>query len=436
MKKRFLLFIAAMLLMMPQVLKADGFPRYYELVTDASQLESGKYYLVVAIDVENIDYRMAYNGFDKDNSKGKAGKVVPNALYAQTGITPTAFSGIIDREKTGNHAIPLKMSVASETNGNKKWNFIDESVDANHQFIGVNASTSGDDQHYLIGENETNATNGTDAVKERFQWYITISTIGNKVGVAEIRNVHKVYYLKYDANSYGNEATSLFRVYTGEKYNVMLYKEMETVQATTSFTGHGTLYYSDKVLMVPEGVTARTYTFNSSDKRVYSHEGYETEYLIPANSAVILRGTASTTYTFPVTTRHTPTRDVDNILLGLDNGGSTTTGNETKDKNCYFYKLTTQNHVASSVGFYWGAENGAAFTSAAHKAYLAIEKNVAANIRSFLLDSSETTSISNISLPTQEGSEWVYDLSGRRVSTSQPLPKGIYISNGKKFVVK
>ena len=188
--------------------------------------------------------------------------------------------------------------------------------------------------------------------------------------------------------------------------------------------------------MVPEGVTARTYTFNSSDKRVYSHKGYETEYLIPANSAVILRGTASTTYTFPVTTRHTPTRDVDNILLGLDNGGSTTTGNETKDKNCYFYKLTTQNHVASSVGFYWGAENGAAFTSAAHKAYLAIEKKVAANIRSFLLDFSETTSIGNVSLPTPEETKWVYDLSGRRFSTSQSLPKGIYISNGKKFVVK
>ena len=438
MKKRFLLFIAAMLLMMPQVLKADGFPRYYELVTDASQLESGKYYLVVAIDVENIDYRMAYNGFDKDNSKGKAGKVVPNALYAQTGITPTAFSGIIDREKTGNHAIPLKMSVASETNGNKKWNFIDESVDANHQFIGVNASTSGDDQHYLIGENETNATNGTDAVKERFQWYITISTIGNKVGVAEIRNVHKVYYLKYDANSYGNEATSLFRVYTGEKYNVMLYKEMETVQATTSFTGHGTLYYSDKVLMVPEGVTAaRTYTFNNTDNRVYSNKEYATEYLIPANSAVIFRGEKSTTYTFPVTTLHNPTRDDTNILKGFDAAGTTTSGTS-DDSKYYFYKLTTQNHVESSVGFYWGATNGAPFTSAAHKAYLALLIDDAKNARSFLLNDIETpTSITPTTITQQPSPDgYVYDLTGRRFSTTQSLPKGIYISNGKKFVVK
>ena len=424
MKKRFLLSIAAMLLMMPQVLKADGFPRYYELVTETSQLESGKYYLVVAIpDLNNLPYRMAYNGLDESYSKGKARKVVPNALSE-------LFSGVIDREKTGNNAIPLKMSVASETNGNKKWNLIDESTDENHRLIGVYASTSVDDQHHLIGA-ENNATN---AALDRFLWYITINTIGGKVGVAEIRNTNKTYYLKYDANSYDDEATGMFRVYTGEKYNVMLYKGMEVVEATTSFTGHGTLYYSNKVLWVPEGVTAKTYILGENKDKVISNVAYGPDSFIPANSAVILHGNPSTTYTFLVTNRHNPDRDGDNILLGLDNEGTTTTGDETKDKKSYFYMLTTKD--GANVGFYWAVSGGGTFTSAAHKAYLAVEKDDVANIRSFLLDSSETTSISNISLPTQEETKWVYDLSGRRVSTSQQLPKGIYIINGKKIAIK
>jgi len=34
-----------------------------------------------------------------------------------------------------------------------------------------------------------------------------------------------------------------------------------------------------------------------------------------------------------------------------------------------------------------------------------------------------------------ENGQW-YDLSGRRISASSTLPKGIYIHNGRKFIVK
>ena len=36
---------------------ADGFPRYYELVTSADQLESGKYYVVIAIPTAEIFFK-------------------------------------------------------------------------------------------------------------------------------------------------------------------------------------------------------------------------------------------------------------------------------------------------------------------------------------------------------------------------------------------
>lgn len=412
---------------------ADGFPRYYELITKASQLESGKYYIIIGIPTaedlkSDIQYRMAYNGLNTTESKGNAGSVTPNVLHEQDGITESYYSRIIDIEKTGNAAKPLKI-----VQNGTLWNLIDESVAAKTRLIGVNSETSAvSDRHYLLGKDETEETNLNADLN---LWHIAF----NDAGFEYIMNAGKTCYLKYDSNSYGDATSSLFRVYAlDEKRNIMLYKEMETVTAATSFTGHGTLYYSDKVLMVPEGVTAaRTYTFNNTDNRVYSNKEYATEYLIPANSAVIFRGEKSTTYTFPVTTLHNPTRDDTNILKGFDAAGTTTSGTS-DDSKYYFYKLTTQNHVESSVGFYWGATNGAPFTSAAHKAYLALLIDDAKNARSFLLNDIETpTSITPTTITQQPSPDgYVYDLTGRRFSTTQSLPKGIYISNGKKFVVK
>ena len=427
------------MLMAAQVSRAQSIPRYYELVTSAEQLESGKYYVIIGIPTaedlkSDIQYRMAYNGINITEHKGNAGRVTPNHLWAQLGITESQFSGIIDIGKDGNAAKPLKFVKNEEksTTTRTVWNFIDESATAKSQLVGVNSETSAvSDKHYLLASDETQSVYLNDDLN---LWYIAF----NNAGFEYIMNAGKTCYLKYDANSYG-DASSLFRVYAlDEKRHIMLYKEMVTVTATTSFTGHGTLYYSDKVLMVPEGVTAKTYTLGTHV--VNSKTDYETERFIPANSAVVLHGEKSTTYTFPVTTRHNPTRDGENILRGLDAAGTTTTGDATQDANYYFYKLTTKNHVESSVGFYWGASDGAAFTSAANKAFLAVNKTVAARIQSFLLDDSETpTSITQVSTPnTQHPSPdgYIFDLSGRRVSTSQSLPKGIYISNGKKFVVK
>ena len=209
MKKRFLLSIAAMLLMMPQVLKADGFPRYYELVTDASQLESGKYYVIIEIPTteeleKEIQYRMAYNGINTSESKGNVGSVTPNELYAQDGIEASKFSGIIDIEKAGNAAKPLKMTInttKTSSLGYTVWNFVDESVGTSTLFIGTNAYILGDSQHYLIGDEKTTENNIDN--NHYHLWTISVGTNDNSGLRVIIRNVGKTYYLKYDANSYG-----------------------------------------------------------------------------------------------------------------------------------------------------------------------------------------------------------------------------------------
>ena len=52
----------------------------------------------------------------------------------------------------------------------------------------------------------------------------------------------------------------------------------------------------------------------------------------------------------------------------------------------------------------------------------------------------ESSGIQQVDAAAQQASNTVYDLSGRSLSTvlnpSQPLPKGLYIQNGRKFVVK
>ena len=52
----------------------------------------------------------------------------------------------------------------------------------------------------------------------------------------------------------------------------------------------------------------------------------------------------------------------------------------------------------------------------------------------------ESSGIQQVDAAAQQASDTVYDLSGRSLSTvlnpSQTLPKGLYIQNGHKFVVK
>jgi hypothetical protein len=86
----------------------------------------------------------------------------------------------------------------------------------------------------------------------------------------------------------------------------------------------------------------------------------------------------------------------------------------------------------ASVGFYYGADGGAAFTNGAHKAYLALTTEQAAGAKRVWFD---TTGISSIKT-VENNSQDVYTVTGVQVNKSSNMPKGIYIVGGKKTVVK
>ena len=273
-----------------------------------------------------------------------------------------------------------------------------------------------DDSNGLLSSTETEYTN-------------TISI--NDDGDADIVSEGSAY-LRYNATS-GQERFRYFRstTYTRQKA-IQLYKlvEPEAVELTIGTIGYSTLYYSNKALVVPEGVVAKTFKLNKAGTDVVVSTLYEKDEVIPADCGVVIEAIdkgKEQNFTFDVAqTEATP--DPDNLLLGLDKGGQTV-GPDGDTEGYIFYMLSTKN---GNVGFYW-KHGGAPFETKAHKAYLAIPKESGVNISSFVFD--DLNGITAITNNSTEGAEDVYTLSGMRMDSKQ-LPKGIYIVNGKKMVIK
>ena len=199
--------------------------------------------------------------------------------------------------------------------------------------------------------------------------------------------------------------------------------ESETIPVTIGSTGYATLYYGNKNLVVPADVTAKTYKANG-DKIAVS-KTYTSGNVIPAGTGVVLEGSAGE-YNFIVTTS-AGEGDNNSNLYGLDKAGTTVAPGS---GSYLFYKLST-NSAGEDVGFYYGADNGVAFTIPAHKAYLAIP-TTPGQVSSFVFD--ETVGIDKVQKDALSA-EGIYTLSGIRVNCDN-LPKGIYIVNGKKIVIK
>lgn len=191
------------------------------------------------------------------------------------------------------------------------------------------------------------------------------------------------------------------------------------IKVNIGATGYATLYYSDRALVVPENVAAYTYKVtNGKLDESYLYNAGET---IPAATGVVLKA-APGEYTFAAS-QNAGDVDTDNLLKGSDEAAQTTGG-------AVYYKLSLNKAGdANSVGFYYGAADGAAFTNGAHKAYLALP--AASGVRAFLFNGNTTTGIQNAT--SNNAATQVYDLQGRRVQSAQ---KGLYIINGKKVLVK
>lgn len=197
-----------------------------------------------------------------------------------------------------------------------------------------------------------------------------------------------------------------------------------------SEAGYGT-YYSSKAYTMPKGVKGYTITGNEGTSLVMN-EAYAAGDVVPAKTALVVEGAANKYYTLVAeSTDLTPDK---NKLHGSDEAETTyVDGTDVK-----YYKLS-YNNEGNNLGFYWGSENGAAFTNGAHKAYLALDsETLLSQSRGFSLADlahGVTTGI-NTTVKSATQSNFIYDLNGCRINSLNGAAKGVYIMNGQKVLVK
>ncbi len=282
------------------------------------------------------------------------------------------------------------------------------------------------DGEYLKGANSTSLSflsSKPASTEKGALWTVNLSD-----EKADIQNVGTTErYLGF------NPATNSLRFSTYTSSNLAssrLYRrynktgEGSVTIATTE--GFGTLY-SDKAVVIPEGLTATTVKAAADGQLTMDWE-YAAGNTVPAGTGLLVKGANGTTYDF-ITTDNAVALSTANLLSGSATDATTTGAAGSK-----FYKLTYSEVAGEQVlGFFWGAAKGAAFTNAAGKAYLVIPAGSEAN--GFRLDGSAITGINNVAL--DRAADKIYTISGVAVSAKKGnLPAGLYIVNGKKQIVK
>ena len=149
-------------------------------------------------------------------------------------------------------------------------------------------------------------------------------------------------------------------------------------------------------------------------------------YYVPANTGVLVNSMdATATYYFP--------KDAQTVTLPENQLKAANGGEFTAEDGYKYYKLAYDNYTAKTgLGFYWGAENGGAFSAKAGTAYLAVSTTEANSAKSFAFNGG-TTGIENVNVADNK-TKVIYNLNGQRVESMSKA--GLYIVNGKKVVVR
>lgn len=192
-------------------------------------------------------------------------------------------------------------------------------------------------------------------------------------------------------------------------------------------TYYGT-YSNSHAFVVPEGLVVSEIGITGETLNV---KAYETGDVVPANTGVMISSATSGAHDITFTGREgTSVLDTDNCLYASGDSDIDADGMETAAAGCKYYRLTM--HNGTDLGFYWGAENGAAFGLAANKAFLAIPNALAKEgFTMFDFNKNETDGIKTVEKNIENGVR--YNLAGQKVGADY---KGIVIVNGKKMLNK
>ncbi len=290
-----------------------------------------------------------------------------------------------------------------------------EELPAGTYYISVVAHCDGTDQLALF------ATAGETTLTTAF------SNQGS--GTWSSANVYQIVLTLTEPSTITIGLTLLTDVAAGTEINLYadnfkVLQKVKTVEATITAAGYAT-YYNKYALQVPEGVEATTITAVNNGALTMAWD-YTEGTIVPAGTALLLKGEEGT-YTFYISDADTAA-PTDNMLYGsveevTSNVDGATTG--------YKFYMLSYDTTGTTLGFYYGATDGAAFTSEAYKCWLAVDSSSSsAKLRGFAIErgDDDTTGIEMISSVSDNT---IYNLAGQRVNATA---KGLYIVGGKKIV--
>ena len=248
-----------------------------------------------------------------------------------------------------------------------------------------------------------------------------------------------------------NPSGSMFRMYDSAQTPIQLYKKTFDLSVNANTAGYATAYTAFPYVM-PAGADGYIITETAEGATIKAKNKYPAGSEVPANAPLLIKNAQAGVTLNPVVLGKTveayPYAE-ENLLHGtrLESDGVTTDvdGTGTKTGDYYYYKLSYKledgNPVPDSYGFYRGKADGSAFEiKYTLTAYLALPRSsgLVNNLRiSIDNEDGPATSIQTNRLPADNMPQSVYTLSGVRVNAAgNRLPKGIYIVNGKKVVIK
>ena len=244
-----------------------------------------------------------------------------------------------------------------------------------------------------------------------------------------------------------NPSGTMFRMYDSAQTPIQLYKKTFDLSVNANTAGYATAYTAFPYVM-PASADGYIVTETAEGATIKAKQKYPAGAEVPANAPLLIKNAEAGVTLNPVVLGKTveayPYAE-ENLLHGTRRESDGVTTDVDGTNNYYYYKLSYKldegNPVPGSYGFYRGKADGGAFVMQnTLTAYLALPRSgdLVNNLRiSIDNEDGPATSIQTNRLPADNMPQSVYTLSGVRVNAAgNRLPKGIYIVNGKKVVIK
>lgn len=268
---------------------------------------------------------------------------------------------------------------------------------------------------------------------EKASWSISVDNDANVV----MKNRNSFREIRLSSNSD-------FRAYSqiSSGFSIQLYKKVTSssslnLRAKGSDESYYATFSNTKDVVFGNDVTVSTVYVTGGGLRIVplSSGNYSVStidksevqngFYVPANTGVLLKTSIGSINYYTPFEKQDVTVDTSNQLVAVSENGVF------EGKEGYrYYKLAYDNtSLATGLGFYWGADNGAPFKVVSGLAYLAVPVSTDVGVKSGFLFS-ETAKVGVVGAETKDMK--MFTLSGQRVNVIKG--RGVYIVNGKKVV--